>query len=687
MSLACAVLVVQTAAARSDDLGPVQLGSRAADGSSPNDASLWPALSADGRYLAYWSRASDIVPDDTNGKADVFVLDRQTGATTRVSRPISGEGDGESYSPSISYDGRYVAFESSSTNLVADDTNGVSDAFVFDRETEGLSRVSLGENDQQSNGQSWFASISGDGTSVGFWSMASNLGPGDTNSSWDVYVRDIAAGKTERASLSETNAEAASHWLFWPECTPSLDRDGSVVAFCTEASLAAGDQNENRDAYIRDLDANETEQASIGYDGKPANGWSSHPSLSADGTLISFWSAASNLVPTDLNGNWDVFVYDRTEGTTDRITVTSAGEETDGAAYNHFDQSMSKNGRFVAFETIATDVGYTDTNGWSDVYVYDRVARTTRRVSMGSAGDDPSSWSQSGVVSPDGTVVAFESDAPNLVTGDDNAIMDVFTSELPPRWSLRDLFAGGGPQGPSLSGIANFDAVTVAEATDPIDDGGPATDALGGDLSSTSIVYRESNDDLFVEIVFDDFAGLEAADSSSLAPGMAGLPTISSELDLTNDSGSYRIIATRPGDIPDNPTEARISLQRCSGGGCTDLQELRGGIGTTGESVVFSVSLDALGMTEGQELRDLEVSTALVSPSGEMDHRLDEMTLSDLILPPRSIEVEAGSFKTLFTTDTSGQFSISLPADVRGRTAQLRACLGEICGSAVMAQL
>jgi Tol biopolymer transport system component len=153
--------------------------------------SYFPSISSDGRYVAFESTASNLVPDDTNDTWDVFVHDRQTGQTTRVSVDSAGvQGDGPSYFPSISSDGRYVAFESLSTNLVPNDTNDMWDIFVHDRQTGQTSRVSVDSASVQGNSDSYLSSISSSGRYVTFMSLSNNLVPNDTNDTWDVFVHD-----------------------------------------------------------------------------------------------------------------------------------------------------------------------------------------------------------------------------------------------------------------------------------------------------------------------------------------------------------------------------------------------------------------------------------------------------------------------------------------------------------------
>jgi hypothetical protein len=217
-------------------------------GGQGNDFSSGPALSADGRYVAFESTASNLVAGDTNGSGDVFVHDRQTGATTRVSVSSTGEqGNGNSFRAALSADGRYVAFESTASNLVAGDTNGTSDIFVHDRQTGATTRVSVSSAGEQGNNNSFRSALSANGRYVAFYSLASNLVAGDTNGRWDVFVHDRQTGVTRRVSVSSAGVQG-NHDSMWP----ALSADGRYVAFDSVASnLVPGDTNETWDVFIR----------------------------------------------------------------------------------------------------------------------------------------------------------------------------------------------------------------------------------------------------------------------------------------------------------------------------------------------------------------------------------------------------------------------------------------------------
>jgi len=349
--------------------GTTERVSVATGGSQGSSAALAPALSADGRFVVFMSYAWDLVAGDTNGFADVFVRDRQLGSTERVSVATGGaQSDGDSVSPSISADGRFVAFHSVATNLVAGDTNGWADVFVRDRQLGTTERVSVATGGTQANGASDNdSSLSADGRYVAFASVASNLVAFDTNGAWDVFVRDRQLGTTGRASLSTSSAQGNgdSH-------DPSISADGRFVAFESVATnFVVGDTNGSYDVFVRDRLAGTTDRASVGTSGTQGDSASQQPSISADGRFVAFHSAATNLVPGDTNLAYDIILRDRQDGTSARVSVDSAGVQ--GGSHSEF-PSLSGDGRFVAFHSAATNLVPGDTNAFQDAFVHDRDA-------------------------------------------------------------------------------------------------------------------------------------------------------------------------------------------------------------------------------------------------------------------------------------------------------------------------
>jgi WD40-like Beta Propeller Repeat len=218
------------------------------NGNQANRDSSVSSISGDGRYVAFYSNASNLVRGDTNNKYDAFVHDRRTGKTSRVSvRSNGNQANGQTWSAEISGNGRYVAFYSRASNLVRGDTNDGADAFVHDRQTKATRRVSVNSNENQGNRASYFPSISKDGRYVAFFSGASNLVRGDTNSRFDVFVRDRQTGTTRRVSVS-SNGDQGNRVSGWP----AISADARHVAFQSNASnLVPGDTNNTYDLFVR----------------------------------------------------------------------------------------------------------------------------------------------------------------------------------------------------------------------------------------------------------------------------------------------------------------------------------------------------------------------------------------------------------------------------------------------------
>ena len=394
------------------------------DGLQANRFSYQAAVSADGRYVAFTSRALNLVPGDTNRRTDVFVRDRVAGVTRRVSvGPDGRQANDESSRPAISADGRYVAFESRASNLVPGDTSHAFDVFVRDRVAGVTRRISVGRDVRQANGKSGNPAISADGRYVAFHSDASNMVRGDTNRAFDVFVRDRVAGVTRRVSVGPSGRQANSLSM-----NPAISANGRYVAFHSGASnLVPGDDtNDANDIFVRDRVAKVTRRVSLGPGGLQANSASRSAAVSADGRYVVFRSYASNLVPDDTNDAYDIFVRDRMAGVTERVSVGLGGLQANNESLG---VAISAHGRYVAFDSWASNLVPDDTNGDGDVFLRDRMAGVTERVSLGPRGRQANGYSTSPAITADGQHVAFISYASNLVPNDTNRTSDVFVRD------------------------------------------------------------------------------------------------------------------------------------------------------------------------------------------------------------------------------------------------------------------
>jgi len=279
---------------------------------------------------------------------------------------------------------------------------------------------SLSSSREPGNSESWGPALSADGRYLVFASFASNLVPRDTNDE-DVFIRDLQTGTTERVSVADNGDQGNSL-----SSGASVSRDGRYVVFQSAASnLVPGDTNVDSDVFLRDRSAGTTEIVSVDSTGTHANGPSFDASISADGRYVVFESSASNLVDADNNGSVDVFVRDLSTGTTSLVSVD--GREVQSAGFSG-DASVSAHGRYVAFWSAGRLVR-ADTNRVRDVFVRDRLTGTTERVSVNSQEAEAGRVSARPVMSSTGRYVAFVSAAANLVPGDTNRVADVFVRD------------------------------------------------------------------------------------------------------------------------------------------------------------------------------------------------------------------------------------------------------------------
>ena len=421
--------------------GTTERVSVASSGAQANGLSDRPSMSADGRFVTFEGvpSASNLVPNDTNNAPDVFVRDRELHTTERVSVDSAGaQSDNGSAFAAISADGRFVAFQSVATNLVPGDTNNRIDVFVHDRQSGETTRVSVTSDGSQATVGGSAPAISGDGRYIAFLSNGPDLVPDDTNGSTDVFLHDRQTGVTSRVSVDSAGTQGNGQSI-----APALSSDGKFVGFVSAASnLVANDTNGAQDVFVHELQTGVTSRVSVASGGSEGNGASGDTSgmgaadhdgyLSGDGRIVTFSSAASDLVAGDTNGVADIFVHDRHTGSTSRISLDSGGAQANG---DSFFPTITPDSRFVAFGSLASNLVAGDTNAVADVFVHDRQTGITSRVSVDSSGTQGNEDSPQGdagfeppVMSSDGSLVAFASFASNLVPGDTNGAWDIFVN-------------------------------------------------------------------------------------------------------------------------------------------------------------------------------------------------------------------------------------------------------------------
>jgi Tol biopolymer transport system component len=423
MALAVAAAALLATFAPAAGASQLERASVNSAGAQANGYSFETSVSSDGRFVTFGSTASNLVAGDVNAAADVFLRDRVARTTERVSvGPAGGEPIGPSFESSVSSDGRFVAFASDASNLVLRDHNRGTDVFVRDRALGRTERASVGAGGAEGKGISSLCSLSANGRFVAFASTAPNLVAADSNGVRDVFVRDRVLGTTQRVNVSGTGAAANA-----ASGQPFVSADGRFVSFTSGASnLVPSDTNGVSDVFLRDRAARTTRRVSVRSGGVQADGASSESSLSGDGRLVVFQSVASGLVPGDANARADVFVHDRVTRTTTRASVSSGGAEANGNSLLGEQLAISADGRFVAFASGAGNLVPDDGNGTSDVFVRDRARGTTTRLSVSIGGRPGNGTSWRPAIAPAGRHVAFVSAATNLVASDTNGFQDVF---------------------------------------------------------------------------------------------------------------------------------------------------------------------------------------------------------------------------------------------------------------------
>jgi hypothetical protein len=374
---------------------PIRVSSNAA-GVQGNADSSRAQFSADGRTVVFESSASNLVAGDINGAWDLFVKDLQSGAIQRVSTDAAGaQGNGNSYNARFSADGRSVVFESSASNLVAGDSNGTGDIFVKDLQSGAIQRVSTDAAGVQGNSSSFNAQFSADGRTVVFESYASNLVAGDSNGTYDVFVKDLQSGAIQRVSTDAAGVQGNSSSF-----NAQFSADGRTVVFASVASnLVAGDSNGALDIFVKDLQSGAIQRVSTDAAGVQGNSQSDNAQFSADGRSVVFSSAASNLVSGDSNGAYDIFVKDLQSGAIQRVSTDAAGVQGNSNSYNaEFLRRRSHRG----LRELASNLVADDSNGAYDLFVKDLQSGAIQRVSTDAAGVQGNGFSGNARFSADG---------------------------------------------------------------------------------------------------------------------------------------------------------------------------------------------------------------------------------------------------------------------------------------------
>ena len=475
-------------------------------------SSDYPSVSGDGRFVAFES--SSILTGDTS-TPDIFVFDRLSNTVEKISNGLSGAlANSTSSRPSISNDGRYVSFSSFANNLVASDTNGAEDVFVYDRQTQAMTRISVGPAGVQANGPSHFSEISGNGQFVTFQSEASNLTADVTGGASNIFVYEISTGITSLVSKSTAGVVGSNIAL-----APSISDDGTIIAFESDSTnLVSGDTNGTRDIFVRNRVAGTTQRVSQSSAGVQAGNSSFAASVSGNGRFVGFWSNWPSLV-TAPTAPPNAFLYDLQNSTIETVSIGSDGAPT---ANSFTKPSISTDGRYVAF---GTSTNISSAVKVYDVFVRDRLTASTRQIIRSDTGISSGGNSFNFAISDDGQTVAFGSDAKQLVPGDTNYSRDVFAVDARFPWVAGSHFV-------TLSASATVSGIDFGNTL------------LDGDLSG--LAWQDTNRNGFFDITEPTINNRQVyLDTNSNAAFDTGEPNV-----FTGSSGEYTFGALVAGNYP-----------------------------------------------------------------------------------------------------------------------------------------
>lgn len=436
------------------------------NGAPANGDSTEASVSADGRYVVFASFANNLVAGDNNNRRDIFLRDRTAGTTTLISKnPSTGEGGNQdSGQPVINADGTHIAFVSRATNLLAGDSQNHNDIFRYTIANGNLELVSArsGTTTTYGGGSSSEPTISKDGNLVSFTSFAGNLNAGtDGNGSNDVFIRNlggstvfgIAPNQTKLVSVIPGNGGIAGNDQSFDSWISS---DGRYIAFRSDASdlVATGDGNNARDTFVRDLQTGTTTLISANTSGVSGNAASDSNSISGDGRFVTFQSRATDLVANDGNGNADVFLRDTQTNTTTLLSVNRFGTNSAGG-FSEF-PALSQDGSFASFSSTAGDIVGNDANGREDVFLRDLVRGPISLLSVNTSGAPANGRSFDPFISRNGNFIVYTSDASDMAAGDTNGKSDIFLADAP---------TSAGDSAPPTATVGSADAASPGATT------------------------------------------------------------------------------------------------------------------------------------------------------------------------------------------------------------------------------
>ncbi|MBZ0294078.1 MAG: CSLREA domain-containing protein, partial [Anaerolineae bacterium] len=393
------------------------------DGEVANGRSYDPAISANGRYVAYVSEAPNMDVGADNGRSDIFLYDKQTCLTTPLSIGYDNisMGNGPSMQPFISTDGRYIVFASAATNLIENFSGGGGwQIFVRDMQTNTITLVSKAPDGSPGDHQSRHPSISADGRYIAYQSEATNLTGTSDTSIYDIFLYDQLTDQTIRVSQQPDGS------LPWGTSQyPEISTDGHYITYSSMANNIVADDTAPDDIFVYDRLTNQTRRVSEGSTGTPSNSSSFRPTISADGRYVAFQSMATSF-GSGISGSYNIWVKDLVTNQLTQLSLAPDGGQAGGSSEY---PSMSDDGRYVVYQSTSPALVYGDNNNERDVFLRDVVAGTTLRLSFSIEGGNTNGFSGSPVISSDGNFVAFRSAASNIIPND-TTTEDIFLVNL-----------------------------------------------------------------------------------------------------------------------------------------------------------------------------------------------------------------------------------------------------------------
>ncbi|WP_395677993.1 hypothetical protein [Inquilinus sp.] len=561
-------------------------------GTSANNIATGGVMSADGRYVVFQSTATNLVGGDANGFFDVFMRDTLTGTTTLLSTATGGtQGNNVSSVAAITDDGRYVFFNSTATNLVGGDGNAALDVFMRDTLTGVTTRVSTASDGSQANGASQNVDVTGNGAFIGFQSTATNLVGSDSNGFSDAFVKNLSTGAVTRISVADDESQSNGNSL-----VARLSDDGNRASFVSTASnLTANDSNGAvTDVFVRDIAAGTTTLVSVATGGGSGNGQSFGASISGNGRYVVFESTASDLVAGDTNGASDIFVRDLQTNTTTRVSTATDGSQSNDLSIQSV---ISADGRYVVFMSLASNLVQGDTNGLRDVFLKDMVTGNLTRLSVAFDGTELNDLSNTPQISADGRYVTFQTQATDTGVGAEGngTGFDVFRISLVAGAGADRMLGSDGND--TIDGLAGDDILLGGFGNDVLT-GSAGADQLNGGAGTDTANYSASAAGVTVDLGLgtgiggdaqgDTLTGIESVIGSALADRLYGDGNANT---LTGGDGDDTLRGGAGGDA-------------LNGGNGSDFANYQGS--ATGVSVNLATGINSGGDAQGDTLSNIE---------------------------------------------------------------------------------